>query len=391
MSLTIPYISIKPGYVTFFSLPENRRYGSDISQRERANLKQNKPNGIISHKAKRRICTAIDWMLYLSSEKTFFDPRRQKSFKFKLNFVTLTLPSKQVHSDQVIKNKCLNQFLIELKRDFFIKRYVWRAEPQANGNIHFHIVTDKFIPWSQLRKSWNRIIEKLGYVTRYGDEMREWHKDGFRVRRDLLKYWSEEKQKKAYKEGMRGNWSNPNSTDVHSIYKVRNLSAYLAKYMAKETDYVNKRTGDSRTYPASSGGKTGQYTIHCVQRVPKYRPIEGKLWGLSHSLSKLQSVVLGMSTNVYNEITRVITAHRNRLKQYDFYSVLYLNLKKWIGNKTPVIYQQMRDYIKSVTSETTVNKLQTALFTPQPPPTVIQASVEQLKLHFRSENTTFML
>ena len=30
--------------------------------------------------------------------------------------------------------------------------YFWRAEKQANGNIHFHLLVDRFIPMDLLRK-----------------------------------------------------------------------------------------------------------------------------------------------------------------------------------------------------------------------------------------------
>ena len=71
----------------------------------------------------------------------------QNPVQYKLTFITLTLPSKQIHSDNEIKSKCLNQFLIELKKNHSVSRYIWKAEKQENNNIHFHIIADKFIKW----------------------------------------------------------------------------------------------------------------------------------------------------------------------------------------------------------------------------------------------------
>ena len=67
--------------------------------------------------------------------------------KITLNFLTLTLPAKQIYSDQLVKRYCLNRFLRALK---YIKpniNYIWRCEKQENGNIHFHVTLDKYIFW----------------------------------------------------------------------------------------------------------------------------------------------------------------------------------------------------------------------------------------------------
>ena len=38
---------------------------------------------------------------------------------------------------------------------------------------------------------------------------------------------------KRFEYGKKTNWSDPNTTDIHSVYKINNLAAYLSKYMAK--------------------------------------------------------------------------------------------------------------------------------------------------------------
>ena len=124
-----------------------------------------------------------------------------------------------------IKAKCLNQFLIEIGKYNYISNYVWRAEYQKNGNIHFHILVNHYMCWRELQYRWNRIINKLGYVDRYQENMKNWHKEGFKVRPELLGKWDAKAQLKAWKEGEKMNWRSPNSTDIHSIQNISNIKA----------------------------------------------------------------------------------------------------------------------------------------------------------------------
>jgi hypothetical protein len=78
--------------------------------------------------------------------------------------------------------------------------YYWVAEKQQNGNIHFHILTDKFVDWKWIRKAWNTRLETLGYI-------------------------SEFKAKHGH--------NNPNSTDVEDIRSLAKSAVYVTKYTTK--------------------------------------------------------------------------------------------------------------------------------------------------------------
>lgn len=200
MSVSIPYVSIRPSCICLYSRYDSDRPRTELQKASEINLKSNKSEGEISRKAERRVKQAIDWLLYLSKEKTFYHNKFKRNYKFRINFVTLTLPASQEHSDQEIKKECLNHILVVMRKKWNVQNYVWRAEPQRNGNIHFHIVTDQYIPWNELRNAWNKCVGKLGYVERF-------HK--------------------------KFNHKTPNSTDVHAIHKIKNIAAYLSKYCTK--------------------------------------------------------------------------------------------------------------------------------------------------------------
>lgn len=137
----------------------------------------------------------------------------------KLTFITLTLPSKQAHSDNELKRNALTHFITRIK-NLGVRHYFWRAEAQKNGNIHFHIIADKYLDWSLVRSIWNGILENYGYI----DEFEA--KNGHR---------------------------NPNSTDIHSLKKVKNVVDYILKYLTKSQLEEGYRTINGRIWGCSDG------------------------------------------------------------------------------------------------------------------------------------------
>ena len=232
--VTVPILSVHPNRINLYH--EVHWQGLKPRRNPAVTLKGVSKDhcGKISNVARRKINKAIQYLLFLANDKVLPDTAHGKSYAFKLAFITLTLPSEQVHSDQEIKSLCLNQFLIELRKKWKINNYFWRAEKQKNGNLHFHILVDKFVPWHEMRDVWNRIVNKLGYVDRYRTQMRDFHSGGFKVRNELLKKWEYKAQIRAYQKGKANDWCSPNSTDIHSINKIKNIEAYLSKYCTKD-------------------------------------------------------------------------------------------------------------------------------------------------------------
>ena len=252
-----PYYSLRPGAITLYELPEPFQV-SGHSHLGFKNLASNvNKYGELSAHATKRLRKTIDYMIYLTSQKTLTGTRiisksnidtielekgqkYTQSVNYKLTFITLTLPSKQIHSDNEIKSRCLNHFLTDLKRKYQVDLYIWKAEKQENGNIHFHILTNKYIKWQSIRTDWNRIINKLGYVTKYSENMKAFFAAGFRLSENPKDKRPEASQYKSYLEGLSTNFSNPNSTDIHALYKIKNVAAYISKYLAKEVTKTDR-------------------------------------------------------------------------------------------------------------------------------------------------------
>jgi hypothetical protein len=252
----------------------------------------NAHNNKFSSQAARKVSKAIDYLIFMSTDKQLPATSHGKLLNFKISFITLTLSSNQIHTDNEIKKNLLNQFLIEAKKRWNVKHYVWRAEKQKNGSIHFHILTDKFIPWSELRDVWNRIQNKLGYVDRYREAMLQWHSGGFKVREELLKFWPEKNQIKAWREGQRNDWNSPNSTDVHSIRMVNDVKAYVMKYVVK--DQLD-------------------------------HDIVGRMWGCSYDLTNIPGARVVVDNEIADEMREMVKKIKPKFYKGEHFTVVYVN------------------------------------------------------------------
>lgn len=85
-------------------------------------------------------------------------------------FFTLTLSMPQHHTDQEIKRHCLNSFITSMKYRYTQFNYMWKAEKQGNGRIHFHFLTDRYVNKYDLQRNWNKAQNVLGYVDEYKNE-----------------------------------------------------------------------------------------------------------------------------------------------------------------------------------------------------------------------------
>jgi hypothetical protein len=313
MLLTKQIVNIRPGQITqylHYDSTSTTRYANTL----RAPIpKDRRTHGLISTKANRRVRNAIDWLVYLAKFKPVHEKATGRTWQFKLNFVTLTLCSKQIHTDAEIKSILLNQFLTELRTKYGCTLYLWRAESQSNGNIHFHVITDVFIPWRTLRTDWNRIQEKLGYVARY-----------------------------TAKAGK----IDPNSTDVHSIKNIRDLPTYLSKYCSKNAHGYVVMASLAKQVPFKP--KSWLLYDHPRLRIGAkfFRQIHGNLWGLSQKLSKFKAASKEVCTFVERELNVIRRLMPRKVIDRPYASLFMVNVKQLIDMGCMFLVRLLRKYEK---------------------------------------------
>ncbi len=284
---------------------------------------ENKHQHGLSTAAIKKVKLALNMLVYIADDKPIFPDDADCKIFFKVNTTTLTLPSLQIHSDEFIKSKILGPFLKACKYHFGMINYFWKAEKQDNGNIHFHLETDCYMEQNKLRALWNHQLERYGYVSRYSENQKEKHKDGFYYNKQQYKIDFKTKlkskinyydQKKAYDKGVSDDWSDPNSITIRSIVNVDNLAAYLCGYLAKKDLYKKDISQDDKKAIQQLEKEKVSFNIiaekfpHCIKP-----SVSGKIWDCSSKLKntglKIESIEQYKDAFDYmkdNEVERVI-------------------------------------------------------------------------------------
>lgn len=272
--------------------------------------KDNAQKGKISDRAARRLKDKVNWLVFKSKKQKVKYPNGTISENFRISFITLTLPSQQRHADIEIK-RIFNNFLTTLRKKYNMTDYVWKAELQKNQNIHFHLTTNIFIHHATIRTLWNNCINRLGYVSEYQSHFKRMSFEEYRLLRlenakKSKNKVSEEDIVKSYNDGKKNKWSNPNSTDVKTVFRVDNLAAYLAKYLSKKTA---KNTEDE-----------------AMQK--RIKAFGGNIWYCSRSLSRLSSYKTVICNEYHSFLVKLMNLKNIIIKQYDYCTVLYFDLSK---------------------------------------------------------------
>lgn len=324
--VVVPHFTLHPSRINFhdeyiFLNGKKGRCNHSIE-----GFKNNNNHNKVSASARSKINKAIDYLTTISDQKTVFDRNNNRSIRFRLTFATLTLPSKQIHSDQIIRRDCWHHFITVMERKYNIKYYVMRSERQWNGNLHFHFVTNTFIPYQDLRDVWNNIINKLGYVDRYREEMKAFHANGFKPRMDLLKYWPIESQIKAFKNGKLSDWNSPNTTDIHSLRLITNVKSYICKYISKN-EHINHETISRAKITDRPKFIKGNHSVTLgAKEFIKTNINVGRLWACSHSLSNLHGYRGDIDSEINQELQRLYKSKKCRYFTKDYCKVLFIDI-----------------------------------------------------------------
>jgi hypothetical protein len=260
-------LHVHPTYAVY--IPQRSGGGrpkTSIQIQNEENLKDNTRKPTLSQKAVRRLTNSVNWLVASSKKKWIYDKRLDKRFGFKVNFITLTLPT--LHhdiSDHHFKSVLLHNFINSCRNKYDMKNFVWKVEAQENGNIHAHFTTDTFIHWKDIRTMWNTILRKNGVIEKYQSKHQNLTFHDYCNYYNIDNSKTPESLKKAYDYGVSTNWSDPNTTDVHAVWKVKDIAAYLAKYMGKKEE--------------------------------DRREIKGRLWSCSYNLSEKNKIVIEIQGN----------------------------------------------------------------------------------------------
>lgn len=274
-------LSIKPNYCADFSL----YLPTQEELQDRCRPKSNVSKGEMSRAARSRLIAAVNWMVMFSPKKFVRRKPPKKNFYFKVNFITLTLSDAQFHDDEWIKSHMLEPFIKWMKRKHNAINYIWRAETQENGNIHFHITTNKYIHHTAIRNKWNQLQYDNGYIRYYFDN--------------------------------HGEHEAP-SIDVKAVKNTKELASYMGKYFAKARPekQPNNLTNLDR-FPRPEFFHMQMAAIACGGMDCLRRAVTGKQWACSSSLMKLSVCISESDADYWDARQQWISMYGRDKKETD--------------------------------------------------------------------------
>lgn len=197
-------------------------------------LKKKFHNFSISVNSQRNLRDKISYLFQFAKGRSVKTYSGKTIPNFKVCFLTLTLPAKQVHATAEINSQCLEPFLEVLRKRLKMCNYVWRLEHQSNGNVHYHIATDTYIDYFFALKHWNNITEKLGYVSLFSSKMQALPYTEYHKRYSHNGEISPDITYKRWVKGKAEKWRNPNTVDVKNAKSSDNIGYYISKYFSKK-------------------------------------------------------------------------------------------------------------------------------------------------------------
>lgn len=268
----LEYYKVNPTFIVVWrTLAERRsinRY--DFHNPATAKTKNITYQGEITPHSRRRLNKAIQLLIDITEPRWIINPITQKRQKFHLAFWTLTLSAPQYfRTDSDIKKQLLEPFL-RIMRKKGLRNYIWKAELQQNGNIHFHLLTDFFLPYTVIRDTWNNCQSKLGLIDSF--EKRHGHRD-------------------------------PNSIDVRAVKTSAGIASYLAKYLLKPSD------------------KAKQQKISPVEAEKR----KGKVWDCSQNLKIRNQHYDYLTDNLYSILRQLERDKAIKVKHEEFFKLFFLD------------------------------------------------------------------
>jgi hypothetical protein len=240
------WMQVRNSQIIFYALPTND------CPRNRHKLDTPTYSGSMTSHAMKRIKKAVDLLVQFSPPRNIYNSVTMTTEKHTLSFITLTIPGKERHlTAKEGYTLLLSKWIRKMRDAHGLKTYIWKAEFQKNGQLHYHITTNSWIPYTSIRDKWNNIMSSNG----------------------MLSVWNEENPTKF-----------PNSTDVHKVYKVKNIQAYLAKYLSKKD---------------------------------KDKSTEGKIWDCSKNLKEAKFFTSTIPNNLDKFIDKKLIRYFDRIGIYE--------------------------------------------------------------------------
>lgn len=304
----------------------NPRPALDQPKKCLANLTRGSFRGFISKNSGCTIRQRLEaWI------KSVYTNRKHYSGQYKpkhshITFITLTLPSKQIHSDNEIKRSVLMPFIQQIKRTNGVEQYFWAAEPQENSNLHFHLLVDRWIDKKILADRWNVATNHLGYLDRYIEATGSVNPPSTKINEcpenmSLVKYVLKYVSKQPH---IQYAYSSLVDQVEHPVtyWESEEIKGGYSELIARGLELgIDANDQDGQMFPNRITVKNGK-----VYRWYLRRPVEGRSWGMSKELSQINIFSADVSYRI-RDIRSILEWDSSvKFVQKDHCEVFYCNV-----------------------------------------------------------------
>ena len=247
--------------------------------------------GEISKDGQKHLRKAIETLFVITPRRKVFNRVLNKYTNFHLSSLTLTLSSIQGKwLDNDIVKFCLAPFLLDCKRKLGLKNYVWKAERQQNGNIHFHVISDMFADIDIIRKFWNDKQDTLGFIDQF-----------------YAKY----------------NHRQPPSIEITYVRNSDTLGKYVSKYISKSKGKHSKQIEKLSLFPVQIylPSKANEKLYKEFEN-RRWEYVNGRVWDCSIVLKSFKYKAVDLSTKQRDSVDEIVKLLSVKKFDSDYFSVI---------------------------------------------------------------------
>lgn len=310
---------------------------SSYSEKRRDNMlavRTSRYSGTMTGGARKRLTKSITLMAQAVKPRWIHNPVINRTVHHHLSFMTLTIANCRNLTGQEAYTQLLAPFLQWLRDtrctidQQTVKAYVWKAEKQKRGQIHYHLVIPDFIHHRKIRQKWNALQKKAGLLDDYAKE--------------------------------HGHF-NPPSTEMKAkkTGEMKYLVKDIVSEMAKTVDAWELEIAKQVDAEIESGQLVGWKGFcdldylrkaEIAERLEKKVSIEGKTWDCSLNLSRAKYFTITVTPAHFDAMKLI----ENQLifKQEDWFAII-----TFTGEGPPNILSgyekwQMENHFKNILNDT---------------------------------------
>lgn len=234
MRISLPYLQFRSNTLVGYNLteydngrrfPRNRQHEFTgnllaINNKQKANADGEvitTYSGRLCPGASKRLRKAVEILIQSAEQKIIYNPVTGRNQPFQLSFCTLTFADDEEnfkHKD--VYKPCLAKFLRWMRETHHCNLYLWKAELQQRGQLHYHITSNVFIHYEDVRRKWNALQKDAGLLENY------------------------------YRQ--HGNYDPP-GTDIAGVRNIEDMPGYILKEITK--NFQNEATVGGKVWDCS--------------------------------------------------------------------------------------------------------------------------------------------